>query len=53
MISLPINGSPTDVTFTGTFEGKTMKGSISALGYTFAFTGTKPGSSTSLAGGAQ
>jgi imidazolonepropionase-like amidohydrolase len=53
MISLPINGSPTDVTFTGTFEGKTMKGSISTLGYTFAFTGTKPGSSTSLAGGAQ
>ena len=53
MISLPINGSPTDVTFTGTFEGKTMKGSISTLGYTFVFTGTKPGSSTSLAGGAQ
>lgn len=53
MISLPINGSPTDVTFTGTFEGKTMKGSISTLGYTFEFTGTKPGNPTSLAGGAQ
>jgi hypothetical protein len=52
MISLPINGSPTDVTFTGTFDGKTMKGSISAMGYTFDFTGTKP-SHASLAGGAQ
>ena len=52
MISLPIEGSPTDVTFTGTFDGKTMKGSISAMGYTFDFTGTKPSHST-LAGGAQ
>jgi Amidohydrolase family len=52
MISLPINGSPTDVTFTGTFDGKTMKGSISAMGYTFEFTGTKP-NHTTLAGGAQ
>jgi hypothetical protein len=52
MITLPINGSPTDVSFTGTFDGKTMKGSISAMGYTFDFTGTKP-SHASLAGGAQ
>ncbi len=53
VINLPINGSPTDVAFTGTFEGKTMKGSISALGYTFEFTGTKPGQSATLSGGAQ
>lgn len=52
MISLPINGNPTDVTFTGIFDGKTMKGSISAMGYTFEFTGTKPDHAT-LAGGAQ
>jgi imidazolonepropionase-like amidohydrolase len=52
VISLPINGSPTDVTFSGTFDGKTMKGSISAMGYTFDFTGTKP-SHASQAGGAQ
>jgi Amidohydrolase family len=52
MISLPINGSPTDVTFSGTFDGKTMKGAISAMGYTFDFTGTKP-SHSSMAGGAQ
>jgi imidazolonepropionase-like amidohydrolase len=52
-ISLPINGTPTDATFTGTFEGKTMKGSISVLGYNIEFTGTKPGQSQSQAGGAQ
>jgi imidazolonepropionase-like amidohydrolase len=52
-ISVPINGSPTDATFTGTFEGKTMKGSISVMGYNIEFTGAKPGRSESLAGGAQ
>jgi hypothetical protein len=52
VISLPINGNPTDVTFTGIFDGKTMKGSISAMGYTFEFTGTKPDHAT-LAGGTQ
>jgi Amidohydrolase family len=52
-VSLPINGSPTEATFTGTFEGKTMKGSISVLGYNIEFTGSKPGQSGSLAGGAQ
>jgi Amidohydrolase family len=51
-ISLPVNGNMTDATFTGTFEGKTMKGSISVLGYNIEFTGTKPGPSTPLAGGA-
>jgi len=49
-INLPIEGNPTDVQFTGTFEGNTMKGSISTLGYTFEFSGTKPGAA---AGGAR
>ena len=49
-INLPIDGNPVDVRFTGTFEGNTMKGSIGALGYTFEFTGTKPGAA---AGGAR
>jgi imidazolonepropionase-like amidohydrolase len=49
-INLPIDGNPTDVQFTGTFEGSTMKGSISTLGYTFDFSGTKPGA---MAGGAR
>lgn len=41
-ISLSLEGGITDVNFTGTFEGTSMKGSISTLGYTFDFTGTKP-----------
>jgi imidazolonepropionase-like amidohydrolase len=49
-INLPINGSPADVRFTGTFEGNSMKGSINVLGYTLEFTGAKPGA---VAGGAR
>ena len=49
-INLPIEGNPVDVSFTGTFEGNSMKGSISALGYSFEFTGSKPGAA---AGGAR
>jgi hypothetical protein len=49
-INLPIDGNPADVSFTGTFEGNSMKGSISVLGYSFEFAGTKPGAA---AGGAR
>jgi len=42
-INIPIEGSASDVTFSGTFDGTALKGAISALGYTFDFTGTKPG----------
>lgn len=49
-INLPINGGPADVLFTGTFEGNSMKGSISVLGYTLEFSGAKPGAA---AGGAR
>ena len=49
-INIPIEGNPTDVQFTGTFEGNTMKGFISTLGYTFEFSGTRP---AATAGGAQ
>jgi len=41
-INISIEGSSSDVVFTGTFEGTSMKGSIQAMGYTFDFTGTKP-----------
>jgi len=41
-INLSIEGSSSDVVFTGTFEGTSMKGSIQAMGYTFEFSGTKP-----------
>ena len=41
-INIPIEGNPTDVVFTGTFDGISLKGSIDAMGYTIEFTGTKP-----------
>jgi hypothetical protein len=41
-INIPIDGNPTDVVFTGTFDGTSLKGSIDAMGYTLEFTGVKP-----------
>ena len=41
-INIPIEGSPTDVLFSGTFDGTTIKGSISVNGLDIDFTGTKP-----------
>jgi imidazolonepropionase-like amidohydrolase len=41
-INIPIEGNPTDVVFTGTFDGTTIKGTIDVLGYSIEFTGTKP-----------
>jgi hypothetical protein len=53
-LNLPIEGSPTDVVFTGTFDGTSMKGSISVQGLDIEFTGTKPGGGRATsAGGAQ
>lgn len=53
-INLEIEGSPSDVVLTGTFEGNSMKGSIQAQGYTIDFTGTKPSAATAaFAGGAR
>jgi imidazolonepropionase-like amidohydrolase len=43
LINIPIEGSPADVHFNGTFDGTTMKGSISVQGFDIDFTGTKPG----------
>ncbi len=51
-INIPIEGSPADVLFTGTFDGTTMKGSLSVQGFETDFTGTKPGAHATLAGGA-
>ncbi len=45
-INILIEGSPADVIFTGTFDGTTMKGSISVQGLEIDFTGTKPGPRT-------
>jgi imidazolonepropionase-like amidohydrolase len=44
-INISLEGSPTDVVFTGTFDGTTMKGSISVQGLDIDFTAAKPGRS--------
>jgi hypothetical protein len=50
-INIPIEGNPTDVVFTGTFDGTTLKGTIEAMGYTIEFTGAKPTSQATAAAG--
>ncbi len=52
-MNIPIEGNPQDVHFSGTFDGTTMKGTISVLGYSFDFTGSKPNGSAMQAGGAK
>jgi len=45
-INIPIEGNPLDVTFSGTFDATSMKGSVSVTGFSTDFTGTKPGAPT-------
>ena len=52
-INIPIEGSPSDVLFTGTFDGTSMKGSISVQGLDIEFTGTRPGVGAITAGGSR
>jgi imidazolonepropionase-like amidohydrolase len=56
-INFPIGGSPADVTFSGTFDGTSLKGSISVQGFSLEFTGVKPtdhsSASAAVLGGAQ
>jgi imidazolonepropionase-like amidohydrolase len=56
-INFPIEGSPTDVTFSGTFDGTSLKGNISVQSFSLEFTGVKPSSNssstTAVLGGAQ
>src|SRR6266852_1742762 len=49
-INITVDQGPTDVIFSGTFDGTTLKGSISVIGLSLDFTGAKPGS-TVLGGG--
>ncbi len=49
-INISLDQGPTDVIFSGTFDGTTLKGSISVVGLSLDFTGVKPGS-TVLGGG--
>jgi imidazolonepropionase-like amidohydrolase len=41
-INVPVQDSPADVTFSGTFDGSSLKGNISVLGFSIDFTGVKP-----------
>jgi imidazolonepropionase-like amidohydrolase len=43
MVPLTFGGQTIDVTFSGTFEGNSMKGTASGGGATVDFTGSKPG----------
>ena len=55
-INIVLEEGATDVTFTGTFDGSSMKGSIAVMGMSLDFTGVKPGTAASGAathGGAQ
>jgi len=52
-INMPINGAPTDVIFSGTFDGTALKGVISVSGLTIDFTGSKPGASVAFSANAR
>ena len=55
-VNIVLDQGPTDVTFSGTFDGTSLKGSIAVLGMSLDFTGVKPGtaaSGVSIQGGAQ
>jgi len=56
-INLPIEGSPADVTFSGTFDGTSLKGNINVQSFSLEFTGVKPAgnssNTTAVLGGAQ
>jgi hypothetical protein len=47
-INIPIEGNAADVTFSGTFENSTLKGtlSVNGMGFSTDFTGTKPTASS-------
>jgi imidazolonepropionase-like amidohydrolase len=48
LINILLNEIPTDVTFSGTFNGTSMKGTISVQGTELDFTGTKPGAPSAV-----
>jgi len=55
-INIPIEGSPADVVFSGTFDGTSLKGTIRVQGISLDFNGVKPTNTTTAAttfGGAQ
>jgi hypothetical protein len=55
-LNIVLDQGPTNVTFSGTFDGKSLRGSISVLGMSLDFTGVKPGNGVTdaaILGGAQ
>jgi len=46
-VNIVLDQGATDVSFTGTFDGTTLKGSISVMGMSIDFTGVKPGGNAS------
>ena len=55
-INIVLDEGPTDVTFDGTFDGASLKGSIAVMGMSLDFTGAKPGTAATgdaAQGGAQ
>jgi hypothetical protein len=50
-INIPIEGNPTDVVFTGTFDGSTLKGNIDVMGFSIEFKGIKPSSQAAATSG--
>jgi hypothetical protein len=55
-LNIVLDQGATDVTFSGTFDGTSLKGSIAVLGMSLDFTGTKPATAASgvaVQGGAQ
>ena len=48
-INIPIEGSPADVVFSGTFDGTSLKGTIRVQGISLDFTGVKPTNTTTAA----
>jgi imidazolonepropionase-like amidohydrolase len=51
LINIHIQGSPSDVTFTGTFDGTSLKGTLSTVGIDIEFTGTKSNAPSSSSPG--
>jgi hypothetical protein len=49
-VNFPLGEVPIDITFTGTFDGTSMKGTINVQGTELDFTGTKPGTRSVAAG---
>jgi imidazolonepropionase-like amidohydrolase len=46
-LNIPLEQGPSDVIFSGTFDGTSLKGTISVLGISIDFTGVKPGAVSS------